>query len=424
RSLCGYHGAGGVGAGTYYSDDDWRTWDTSNLVRVPNTIPNIWQTGAVEPTFVQLRDGRIWMLLRNSTERLWESFSEDLGESWSEPEPSRFYAGPNTWSTLKRLSDGSILLTWNHAMVMNPAATQDKWNFTNRDVIHGAISRDDGVSWSGFRELHRDGLRDSDEFVNYPGDKGLNESMIAELPDGRVMTSVGQAPGHRVFLVFEPTWLEERSAADDFSDGLGAWTRQMLIWRPPTYSREYHHNYNRKPGAQLVASPDGTGSSVLHIRREGDPERYSQRDGTNWNFPAGVNGRAGARVWLSAGFGGGAVSLTDRFFQPGDGQGEEMAMVRVDIGADGSVRDGGAPLQSLATLAPDRWYDLSVRWTDANDSSGRAELWIDGSRAGDLKLRRPSPAGVSYLRFRSMALNNPDPAGFYVARTNTEIGRW
>jgi len=59
RSLCGYHGGGNVGAGTYYSDDDWRTWDTSNLVRVPNTIPNIWQTGAVEPTFVQLEDGRI-----------------------------------------------------------------------------------------------------------------------------------------------------------------------------------------------------------------------------------------------------------------------------------------------------------------------------------------------------------------------------
>jgi len=421
RSLCGYHGGGSVGAGTYYSDDDWRTWETSNLVRVPNTIPNIWQTGAVEPTFVQLRDGRLWMLLRNSTERLWESFSEDLGESWSEPRPSRFYAGPNTWSTLKRLSDGSILLAWNHAMMMNPAATQDKWNFTNRDVIHGAISRDDGETWSGFRELHRDALRDSREFVNYPGDKGMNESMLAELPDGRVMVSAGQAPGHRVFLVLDTSWLEETTASDDFSTGLAEWTRQKLVWRPPAYDRAFHHNYNRKPGAEEVSSPDGSGARVLHLRRTDDPEVFSQRDGANWNFPAGANGRVDTHIWLDGSFRGGAISLTDRFFQPGDGQGEEMAMFRVDIGADGVVRDGGAPLDELVKLEHGRWYDVSMRWTNADSDHGIAELWLDGSAVETLTIMRASPNGVSYLRFRSMSLNGPDLAGFFVASVRAEV---
>ncbi len=421
RSLCGYHGGGSVGAGTYYSDDDWRTWDTSNLVRVPNTIPNIWQTGAVEPTFVQLRDGRIWMLLRNSTERLWESLSEDLGETWSDPVPSRFYAGPNTWSTLKRLSDGAILLTWNHAMIMNPAATQDKWNFTNRDVIHGAISRDDGDTWSGFRELHRDALRDSGEFVNYPGDKGMNESMIAELSDGRVTVSAGQAPGHRVFLVLDPAWLEETEASDDFSQGLGGWSRQKLLWRPPTYTREFHHNYNRRPGADLVDSPDGSARKVLHVRRTDDPEVYSQRDGANWNFPAGAAGRLVTRIWLNEGFGGGAISLTDRFFQPGDGQGEEMAMFRLDIAGNGSARDGGNPLDEMIRFEHGRWHELTIVWLGADSGEGAAVLSVDGERIGPLTLRRPSPSGVSYLRYRSMALNNPDPAGFFVDAVRTQI---
>jgi len=421
RSVCGYHGQNSVGAGTYYSDDDWRTWKTSNLVRVPNTIPNIWQTGAVEPTFVQLRDGRIWMLLRNSTERLWESFSEDLGESWGQPRPSRFYAGPNTWSTLKRLSDGSILLVWNHAMMMNPSATQDKWNFTNRDVAHAAISRDEGLTWSGFREIHRDALRDSDQFVNFPGDKGMNESMIAEMPDGQVMVSAGQAPGHRVFLVLDPAWLEEASAADDFSEGLGAWTRQKLLWRPPIYDRAFHHNYNREAGAELTPSPDGTGTPVLHVRRPLDPNVFSQRDGANWNFPAGSTGMVETRIWLAPGFRGGAISLTDRFFQPGDPQGEEMAMVRIDLGADGRIRDGAAPLDPVTSLDPGLWHTLSLRWTDTDSVAGQVELWVDGELVGAIGMLRHSPNGVSYLRFRSMALNNPDSAGFFVASVRAEV---
>ena len=421
RSLCGYHGGGSIGAGTYYSDDDWRTWSTSNLVRVPNTIPNIWQTGAVEPTFVQLRDGRIWMLLRNSTDRLWESFSDDLGETWSQPHPSRFHAGPNTWSTLKRLSDGSILLVWNHAMMMNPSATQDKWNFTNRDVIHGAISRDDGSTWSGFRELHRDALRDSDQFVNYPGDKGMNESMLAELPDGRVMVSAGQAPGHRVFLILDPPWLEETSATDDLSGGLSAWTRQKLIWRPPIYDRQFHHNYNRKAGAELVPSPDSTGKRALHVRRPLDPDVYSQRDGANWNFPAGTSGVVEFPIWLSPGFRGAAVSLVDRFIQPGDAQGEEMAMFRVDIGADGMVRDGSNPLDPIVKLEYGRWHTFSLEWADAAREQGGAVLSVDGVRAGAIGMLRHSPNGVSYLRFRSMSLNVSDPAGIFVASVMANI---
>ena len=50
RVICGYHG-GGLGSGSFYSDDDGRTWKSSKRVNVLNTIPNIWQTGAVEPTF-------------------------------------------------------------------------------------------------------------------------------------------------------------------------------------------------------------------------------------------------------------------------------------------------------------------------------------------------------------------------------------
>ena len=51
-----------------------------------------WQIYAIEPTLMGMADGNIWMLLRTSMDRLYESLSWDHGASWGQPVPSRFYA--------------------------------------------------------------------------------------------------------------------------------------------------------------------------------------------------------------------------------------------------------------------------------------------------------------------------------------------
>ena len=124
RVLAAFHTKHRNGCGVYYSDNSGLTWEKSNQV---NTPPHKaegfhkgqrWNHGAVEPSVVELKDGRLWMLIRNAQDNLYESFSENRGETWSTPVPSRFY-GTITMPTIQRLKNGSLLLIWNN---------QNHWN--------------------------------------------------------------------------------------------------------------------------------------------------------------------------------------------------------------------------------------------------------------------------------------------------------
>jgi hypothetical protein len=412
RVIAGAH-QGNIGARSYYSDDDGKTWGRSEPVFVPNLIPNIWHTGAVEPSFLQLNDGRIWMLIRNSNDRLWESFSSDNGETWSEAVPTRFKCGPNSWVSTLRLSTGEILVVWNNAMSMHPSATQDIWSFTNRDLIHGAISPDEGESWYGFREIWKDAMRDSTGFVNHPGDKGINESKLAETTEGNVLIACGQAPGHRAFVLLDPKWLYENEAEDDFSTGLDQWSTHKLLVRSPVYSRLYHYNYNRKPGPALVTHPDDPNKHVLHIRKVADSTVYSQRDGAVWNFPAGSSGSFYAKIRLNKGFRGATISLNDRWYQPSDSQGEESAMFQLEI-------PGSGKLGKDKILEMDHWYEVELKWGETSRKSGWCKVLIDGEEVSNLPLRFESENGLSYVRFKSGAIW-PDDAGMYVEYVKAQV---
>lgn len=117
RVISGAHRTDRSGAYVYYSDDDGRTWKASAQVTVPPHRKGgfhqgtRWNHGAVEPTVVELNDGRLWMLMRTSQDRHYQAFSEDGGETWSEATPSPFY-GTITMPTLYRMSDGRLLFFW------------------------------------------------------------------------------------------------------------------------------------------------------------------------------------------------------------------------------------------------------------------------------------------------------------------------
>ena len=93
---------------TVYSDDDGRTWRQSpaKLTAPCYEGYNGSNYGACEPTILELADGRVWMLIRTQTGRLYESFSPD-GAEWSQPEPSRFCSS-NSPGWLLRLPDRRI----------------------------------------------------------------------------------------------------------------------------------------------------------------------------------------------------------------------------------------------------------------------------------------------------------------------------
>ena len=123
--------------------------------------------GCHEPTIVELRDDRLMCFLRNSNRRLYRSYSEDGGEHWSEPAPTELPA-PESPSLVKRIpSTGDLLLLWNNV------ASSSNWP---RTPLTAAISRDEGDTWTCFKDIDNRPDRDAAyASVSFVG----NEALVA-----------------------------------------------------------------------------------------------------------------------------------------------------------------------------------------------------------------------------------------------------
>ena len=117
----------------FYSDDGGRTWtkSTSDLSSpcYPDFVGNNY--GADEPCVLELKDGRLWMLMRTQTGFLYESFSSDHGRTWSEPliisddAPGYDLGYPSTVQS----ADDSLLTVWYEKMKDSTRAVlrQARW---------------------------------------------------------------------------------------------------------------------------------------------------------------------------------------------------------------------------------------------------------------------------------------------------------
>lgn len=94
---------------SYSSKDEGLSWRRSNTIDLGGIGHH---GGATEATLEQLRDGRLWMLLRTNWKVFWEAFSEDDGVSWRTIRPSTFDAS-SAPGLLKRLKSGRLVLIWN-----------------------------------------------------------------------------------------------------------------------------------------------------------------------------------------------------------------------------------------------------------------------------------------------------------------------
>lgn len=112
--------------GVGISTDKGRTWKLYGAVQAP-----AW---ALENMIVELKDKRLWMLIRTGETVLWESYSSDRGKTWSEGRATTI-ASPRSRFFVRRLRSGNLLLV-NH------------YKFTGRSHLTAQISRDDGKTWS------------------------------------------------------------------------------------------------------------------------------------------------------------------------------------------------------------------------------------------------------------------------------------
>lgn len=166
-----------------YSDDAGQTWKQSNDLTVQT--PDITHAyGACEPVAVERADGSVWMLIRTQRGRLYESTSPD-GAVWTRPAPTGIVSSDSP-AGLVRLPDGRLVLVWN-------GCQRHPYAYGGRQVLHAALSRDEGRTWQGFREVARDPLRDQPPPPQ--GDHGTAYPYPVVTAQGAVLISSGQGGG-------------------------------------------------------------------------------------------------------------------------------------------------------------------------------------------------------------------------------------
>ncbi|HWR13438.1 MAG TPA: sialidase family protein [Terriglobales bacterium] len=357
-----------------YSDDGGKTWIQSSDELVV-AVPDLSTIGGMEPVVLELQDGRVWMLIRTQLGRFYESFSQDGGEHWTRPKPSSITASESP-AALVRLPNQDILMIWNEAR-------RYAYAYGGRQVLHAAISSDEGRTWRGHREIFRDPARKDPPPPS--GDWGISYAFPVVARDGAVIFSAWVETGNaRHMFRLDPRWLIETRQATDFSTGLDDWT--VFGTR----------------GVELVRVGQQS-KSVLSIRRS-DPEWPA---GAVWNFPIGRAGTLKLRLMLRDGFGGNTLGLTDHYSVPFDGRDVFHNVFNFPIRPDGVLLG--------KKLTVNVWHDLEFRW----DTARRVcTVQVDGKRIGSVDSQHVS-RGINYLRFHATP-EEPD-SGLLVQSVQADV---
>lgn len=120
------------------SDDEGETWRDSKRVKPA-------KGGCWEPACIELKDGRVMMLMRTGLGGQYKSLSSDGGESWSEPVPTALEGTAAPVSISRIPATGDLLAVWNH----NPGAAK-------RNPFTAAVSKDEGETWVNMKNIEDD----------------------------------------------------------------------------------------------------------------------------------------------------------------------------------------------------------------------------------------------------------------------------
>src|SRR5690606_26988460 len=192
-----------------YSDDDGKTWKRSESIL--RTGGGGFESGASEPTVVELLDGRLWMLIRAQTGFLWQSFSTDRGATWSPAEES-ILPSSNSPATMLRLKSGEIAVAWN-AHVHS--------NYARQSLVVG-LTRD-GKTFRGLREI---------DFTDFTSDPKasiphVTYSYLTETKEGDLAISYNKGNWSRhnrpTFARVSRSWILEKNDIADLRDGRTGW---------------------------------------------------------------------------------------------------------------------------------------------------------------------------------------------------------
>jgi hypothetical protein len=131
-----------------YSDDDGKTWKRNRggdlLVVVDH---GSYFHYLCEPTVAEVRPGVLLMFMRTNLGRLYQSWSDDNGETWSPPEPTEL-ASSTAPAQIRLIPDsGHLLVVWNQQ------GEDEIKNGFIRSRLSAAISRTGGGVWEFFQNI-------------------------------------------------------------------------------------------------------------------------------------------------------------------------------------------------------------------------------------------------------------------------------
>ena len=128
-----------------------RTRDLGRTWEVIGPIHTQQEFNAIQPSFLQHRDGRLQILARSKDDVLVTSWSADQGRTWSRVESTKL-ANPNSGTDAVTLADGR------HVLVYNPTHRQPDGKNGPRSPLQVAIS-DNGRDWTDVVVLETDGAQ-------------------------------------------------------------------------------------------------------------------------------------------------------------------------------------------------------------------------------------------------------------------------
>jgi predicted neuraminidase len=132
---------------TAYSDDDGRSWKLNKdgglyiLLDWSGVISSVY-----EPSVAEVAPGRLLMMLRTGMGRLFQTWSDDNGETWTRPEATSL-AASTAPAQVRRLPMGHLLVVWNQE------SEEEIRRGLSRTRLSAAISRNGGSVWEFFQNV-------------------------------------------------------------------------------------------------------------------------------------------------------------------------------------------------------------------------------------------------------------------------------
>jgi len=171
-----------------FSDDGGHTWRRSGEIVVDTP------RGVMETQIVETAPDRLFCLFRTKGGYLYETTSEDGGETWSASKPSPL-PSPESMARMIKLQSGKLLVVWNNVS----STTQQP-----RHPLAATISEDGGCSWSEPRTI-------ADE----TGTNQLSNHGVIQLEDGRILVGISHYHDIRPMTsdldiaIFDEEWLRQ-----------------------------------------------------------------------------------------------------------------------------------------------------------------------------------------------------------------------